>query len=256
MPQTIRVTLCGGGPAVGDVGRDLQPKCRLALAVLLRHRARDVTRDELIDELWERDLPRRPRAALSTVLTRLRQALAPAGVDLPLGERLRLPIDAEVDVDTAAELVRAGGFAAAVRAVALLDPPFLPGLTSPAIEAWREEVDELRACALDALARGALGRGEPAVAVRAARLLTRAQPYRESAHALLMEALAAAGDVADALRVFAALRARLAAELGAAPGPRITELNARLLRHEPAASLGAVPTAALLAELATRLAAA
>jgi DNA-binding SARP family transcriptional activator len=144
-------------------------------------------------------------------------------------------------VETAAALVaaaHAGDPTAAARAAELLDAPFLPGLASPAIDGWRDEVGELRASALDAVARGALRRGEPAGAVRAARRLIAAQPYRESAHALLMEALTARGDIAEALRAYIALRRRLADELGAMPGPRITALNARLLRHE-------LPTAAL-----------
>ena len=56
-----------------------------------------------------------------------------------------------------------------------------------------------------------------------------AAPFRESGHRMLMEALAARGDAAEALRVYDELRVRLREELGAAPGGPVRELHERLL---------------------------
>jgi hypothetical protein len=52
----------------------------------------------------------------------------------------------------------------------------------------------------------AVGGGELLAAEQAARRIIEAEPFRESAHALLMEVLAVRGDVARALRVYDDLR--------------------------------------------------
>ena len=54
-------------------------------------------------------------------------------------------------------------------------------------------------------------------------------PYRESAHRLLMEVLAARGNRAEALQAYEALRRRLREDLGTAPGEELRRLHASLL---------------------------
>ena len=54
-------------------------------------------------------------------------------------------------------------------------------------------------------------------------------PYRESGTRLLMEALAARGNRAEALVAFDALRLRLRDDLGSAPDPETQALHQRLL---------------------------
>ena len=68
---------------------------------------------------------------------------------------------------------------------------------------------------------------ELAAAERAGRSL--AAPFRESGYRLLMEALEARGNVAEALRVYDGLRVLLREELGVAPGQAAQELHRRLL---------------------------
>ena len=63
---------------------------------------------------------------------------------------------------------------------------------------------------------------------RRADLIERA-PYRESGHRLLMEALDARGNTAEALLVYEGLRRRLRDELGAAPSSPTQALHRRLL---------------------------
>jgi DNA-binding SARP family transcriptional activator len=76
-----------------------------------------------------------------------------------------------------------------------------------------------------------VGGSELAPGERVARELAAAEPFRERAHALLMEILAARGNAAEALRVYEALRERLRDELGAAPAPELRALQAQLLRR-------------------------
>lgn len=64
-----------------------------------------------------------------------------------------------------------------------------------------------------------------------ARELVAAEPFRERAHALLMEILVARGNAAEALRVYEALRKRLRDELGATPAPELRALQERVLRR-------------------------
>ena len=54
-------------------------------------------------------------------------------------------------------------------------------------------------------------------------------PYRESAHALLMEALAAQGNVAEAVLAYDRLVCMLRDDLGTVPAPRLAGLHERLL---------------------------
>ena len=83
-------------------------------------------------------------------------------------------------------------------------------------------------------ARGALAGGELGAAERAARELVARSPYRESGHRFLMEALAAGGNAAEALRVYEDLRVLLRDELGATPAAEIVALHGRLLAGEGA----------------------
>jgi DNA-binding SARP family transcriptional activator len=66
--------------------------------------------------------------------------------------------------------------------------------------------------------------------VRAGRELALREPYRESGYRLLMEALTAQGNPAEALLVFEQLRVRLRSDLGVTPCAQTQELHLRLLR--------------------------
>ena len=155
--------------------------------------------------------------------------------------RLRLPADVWVDVEVAEQAALAADAALAAgdpqralerarTAARLLEPPYLPGLGGPTVEARRQQLTDLRSGVLHRLAGAALALEPPAIptARRAASELTERQPYRDSGYALLMEAHARAGDPAAALEVFERLRARLGDELGTQPRPAVVQLRDRL----------------------------
>ena len=81
------------------------------------------------------------------------------------------------------------------------------------------------------IARAGIGLGgsELAGAERAARALIREAPFRESGYVLLMRALVASGNTAEALRTYDELRNLLAEELGSAPGAEAQTLHRKLL---------------------------
>ena len=143
---------------------------------------------------------------------------------------LSLPADAEVDVEQARSAVERARSAIARRdaataweeasaTVAITGRGFLPGHDSPWVQDRRAEVADLRLRALEIQAHAglALGGARADDAERAAAELVREAPLREAGHRLLMEALAARGEIAEALAAYERLRVLLRDELGMAP---------------------------------------
>src|SRR3954464_11494266 len=65
-----------------------------------------------------------------------------------------------------------------------------------------------------------------------------ADAYQEGLWELLITALYRAGRQADALATYQRVRARLADELGLDPGPRLRQLEQRVLNHDPGPRAG------------------
>jgi len=216
---STRIRLCG--PLGMEIdGRDVTAalpagQARTLLAYLLAHGGGPVNRCELIDVLWPDRPPREPLAALRPILSRLRRALAPAEIEGRERLRLVLPEPIFVDVDAAAG-------ADPRAALELIGPGFLPEIDAAWARERREQVEELRLTALERVG------GEAA-----ARKLVARAPYRESGYRLLMETLAAAGNVAEALLVYDRLRCLLRDELGIAPAPELVSLHCRLVQQRP-----------------------
>jgi SARP family transcriptional regulator, regulator of embCAB operon len=244
-PYSTRIQLCGrvqieldGRPVDGLRGG----QSRLLLGYLVVSRARPRDRDELVYAVWGDDAPPAVDTALSVLLSRLRQALGWEAVDGRRVVQLRLPADTFVDVEAAVDslhlaesALRAGNSAAAwsgaLIARYISDRTFFAGFDRPWVEEWRRELSDVHVRALECFARAclAIGGTELDGADRATRLLADLAPYRESAHALRMQALMAAGNLAEALLAFERLRARLREELGVDPGPQVRALHQRIL---------------------------
>jgi DNA-binding SARP family transcriptional activator len=109
---------------------------------------------------------------------------------------------------------------------------FLRGEDAPWIEGCRRRLEEIHCSALECYTASALGLAgsELHVGERTARELIDIAPYRESGYRLLMEILAARGNIAEALRVYEQLRTLLREELGATPSPPIQALQVQLLK--------------------------
>ncbi len=221
------------------------PQGRVLFAYLVTQRERPAGRQELADVLWGEAPPPEASASLRALLSKLRRALDVDGNEmLPAGDllQLRLPDGAWVDTEAAAQALHDAQAAVAqgndVRAwiaahIALnvSSRVFLAGHDNDWVSERRLALDDLRAGALEALATSALrlGGGELDTAVRAASELVRLAPYRESGYAVLIQALAAKGNAAEALLVYDRLRVKLREDLGAVPGPGVQELHASLL---------------------------
>jgi DNA-binding SARP family transcriptional activator len=231
----------GDRPLEGEL-RGRQGK--LCFAYLALNRERAVPRAELEEAIWPGERPSDPSAALSTLLSRLRRALEPAGIEGRDSLRLVLPPRSRIDLDTARAALReaealatddpAGSRAALDGAAPILGGELLAGFEADWLEQERRGIEELRVRALELAADLGLRLGDAPAAERAARELVQILPYRESSHARLMEALAAQGNSAEALRAYEELRVILRDELGTAPSRRLAELHGGLLEGEVA----------------------
>jgi DNA-binding SARP family transcriptional activator len=252
------------------VERDLPGRQgRLLFAYLVLNRHRPVRRDELVEALWsEEGPPPSGDALLAPPLSRLRKALGPERVQGRSELALALPADAWVDWEVTAALLAEAAAAeargdaeraatAARELLALADLGLLPGLEATWIDERRAELGDRRVQALELLARAGtrLGGAELPAAERAARAAVEAAPFRESAHAALMAALRAAGNVAEALRAYEELRTLLREELGTTPSPALVAQHEQLLGPgAPAEPVPAEPVPAVRPALPDRLA--
>ena len=216
---------------------------RRLFAYLVLNRPRAVGRRELIEAIWADEQPADRAAALTVLLSKLRAAV---GADVLAGRgsvHVALPDGARVDVEEAlAALHRAESavvqgewaraWSAALCAQAVTARPLLSDHDDlPWLDAWRARLADARDGALEAYAAACLGLGgtELAGAERAARRLLEHNPFRETGYGLLMQALAARGNVAEALHAYERARTVLRDELGVPPGPAIQEIHASLL---------------------------
>ncbi len=219
----------------GRQGREL-----LVLLVLRRDRA--VSREQLIGLLWPQGAPRAADAALSSLLSKLRRVV---GSELLVGKadpHLALPAGSFVDVEAATAAVHRAESAVAARHWADAWGParvslhtstrgLLPGHDAPWIEEERRELESIRMRALECVAATGLGLGggEVAAAERAGRALIASWPFHETGYSVLMDALDAHGNVAEALIVYEQLRCLLRDELGITPSAQLQRRHKELL---------------------------
>jgi SARP family transcriptional regulator, regulator of embCAB operon len=245
-----RIQLCGRVCIeIGGERRDARlpgPQGRRLFCYLTIHRFAALARQDLYAALWGDQLPAAPDAALSALLSRLRTMLRPVSFD---GLRLALPAGTWVDLEAARDAIHRAESAVALgewgRAwgaaqVTLFTARrgFLPGEDLPWIADVRNELDSLHVRALEAYAESSLRTGgtELATAERSARDLVARAPFRESGYRVLMAALAARGNAAEALRVYDALVRLLSDELGVVPSQPTRDLHARILTGDEASA--------------------
>jgi DNA-binding SARP family transcriptional activator len=246
-PSATRIQLCGpltvewrGERREADIpGR----QGRLLFAYLVLNRRRVTSRDALVEAVWPAGAPPAAGTALAALLSKLRKVV---GADHLAGRselRILLPEGGVVDLELARERIHDAesaltredwpkAWAAAQTALFIASRGFLAAEEGDWIDDCRREVDALHLRALEAYGRACLGVGgaEGAAAVRVGRDLAHRAPLRESGPLLLMQALAASGNRAEALVAYESVRVRLREDLGVSPGPALQELHARLLR--------------------------
>jgi DNA-binding SARP family transcriptional activator len=242
----VRIQLCGRICVEVDGARRESrlpgPQGRRLFAYLTIRRFDALSRQDLAPALWGEHPPASPEPALNALLSRLRAALAPVTLD---GLQLVLPQAAWVDLEAARDAIHRAesslaqqdwGRAWSASQITLFTARrgFLPGDDLPWIAEIRGELESLHVRALEAYAASSLNVAgtELATAERSARDLVARAPFRESGYRVLMAALAARGNTAEALRVYDRLMRLLSDELGVIPSQQTRNLHARLLRPE------------------------
>ncbi|TQS46121.1 AfsR/SARP family transcriptional regulator [Cryptosporangium phraense] len=221
------------------------PQRRALLAILLAADGRTVSVSDLVDLIWAE----RPSASAVNLLHRhvgaLRRLFEPGlpartagrwlvrsgsgylvrvdatSCDVRRFRQFVLRAQDQTDAGTAADLwLRALELAAGEPGAGL---PFPLAQAAPFQALERERVNAAVAAA-DAARRA--GRERPVVPHLVA--IAARHPLDEPLHARLIEALAGAGQRAEALAVFAGIRDRLAADLGVAPSPALLDAHRRV----------------------------
>jgi DNA-binding SARP family transcriptional activator/energy-coupling factor transporter ATP-binding protein EcfA2 len=223
---------------------------RALLTALLVARGHVVSVDRLADELWEGAPPAKATSALRVHVSRLRKALAEAGLPAALVTRspgYQLSLD---DVDLDAEQLEV----LAARGRELLedgDPRQAGVVLRQALSLWggapfadlaEVEVARAEAQRLEGIYCSAqedrieadllLGRHRDLTAELD--LLVHRYPTRERLWGQRMLALYRSGQQSDALAAYRDLRDRLASELGIDPSPALQQLEVAILCQDPA----------------------
>jgi len=211
----------------------LTQRRRLALLALLAvARDRGVSRDKVVAWLWPESDAERARHALNQLLHTQRKLFAPEHLFLG-GKTLRLnPAVIRTDVG---EFESALDHGALEEAVAMWGGPFLDGFflrDAPEFERWAEaQRDRLarRLCAAYVeLAHGAARQGAGARSAEWWRRAADIDPLDSEIAINVVEALAAMGNLAGAIRHAQLHGERLRNELGMAPDARLEACVARL----------------------------
>lgn len=100
----------------------------------------------------------------------------------------------------------------------------LPGWDDPWLVVERERYRQLRLHALERSSEWLLERGDVARAIEFGLVIVDAEPYRESAHRLLVAAYLQEGNVIEAVRQYRAYRRLTLEELGVEPSPLMEAL--------------------------------
>src|SRR5207253_3265260 len=129
----------------------------------------------------------------------------------------------------------------AALAASLVRQPFLPGEEGTWVEEKRRQLAEVRGGALSVLADACLRSGDAREAAEWAEQAIALEPFRETGYRRLMEAHAAAGNRAEALRVYERCRRLLADELGAYPSPETESIYRGLLEAPTAPAEALAP---------------
>ncbi|WP_067816810.1 BTAD domain-containing putative transcriptional regulator [Nocardia inohanensis] len=226
------------------------PKQRAVLAYLAIHANRPVSVDALAAAVWEENQPPDVRVSLHAIVSNLRKPLRDGGIDARnmlqhMGTGYRIVMDdAACDVfrfrirrENGLRALAAGRFAAAAEALsdalAQWRGPVLSDLRGLGFaDAYAVALDDERIGVIEARAEADIAQGRADAVVSELTLLVRDHPLRESLWEQLITALYLAGRQSDALDAARRLRAVLADELGIDPGPRIRELEARILRQD------------------------
>ncbi|WP_203719238.1 AfsR/SARP family transcriptional regulator [Asanoa siamensis] len=234
------VSLDGRPVAVGT------PKQQAVLALLALRNGQPVAVDSLVDDLWPLRPPASALANIQSYASHVRR-IAGAARLVRRGTTYTLTL-AEHELDLArfnrarraAEVARAADDVAAElrhldTAAGLWRGSVADGFRhGPVTAALCQIISDDYQAVVERMAELHLRAGAAPAAARLLRTHVRLHPLRESAYVLLMRALRASGDNAEALAMHDLASSNLAAQLGIRPGPQLQGLRALILNESRA----------------------
>ncbi len=240
-----------GGFSVHRAGEEVPPGAfggrlpRTLVRLLATQRGALVPADVLIEALWPGRPPADPAANLRILVNRARKALGDPGLILTRsgGYALRRDdcvVDAEAflaEVQAGRDALRAGRPAEALcrfrDGLGLWHgDPLSEDLYDDWAQPYRARLLRAKLEALEGGASAALAIGDSRQALELAEGAVALEPLRESAHLLVVRALASSGDAAGALAAYERMRERLLEDLGLDPSAEAAELQHRILEGD------------------------
>jgi len=222
---------------------------RLLFAYLGTRRTQPVSRAQLIEAIWGSRTPPSVDTAINALVSKLRAALRRLGLPRPHGVESEVgtyqfvvPMawidieEARTAIDCAEGALRGNApsqaWTSANVAAAITRQPFLPDEEQPWVQQQRAQLQRVWRRALLVLSAVSVRNGAHELGIQHAADALLAEPFDEMACQALMRAHAAAGNRAEALRVYANCRKLFREELGAEPSEQSAAVFLSILRAE------------------------
>ncbi|HTF49412.1 MAG TPA: BTAD domain-containing putative transcriptional regulator [Pseudonocardia sp.] len=228
------------------------PQQCAVLSMLLSRRGRFISLDDILNGLWDNQVPAAARPTARTYISRLRRALSAGSGGMTIvtglgGYALELTncsvdfLEFEVLVESSRSSRASGDLTGAAeqlqRGLALWFGSALAGVPGDAVERERARLERLRVAASQELLELKLELGRHVEVVVELPALIAGNELNERLRELRMLALYRCGRQAEALEEYRKVRTLLRQELGIEPGPRLRELHEKLLRADPGLNL-------------------
>jgi predicted ATPase/DNA-binding SARP family transcriptional activator len=231
----IRAAILGPVLVTGRDGVLVEPSGALGQTLirsLVLARDHALSAEALIEDLWGDNPPANAKAALHTLISRLRGVIAD-GVLVSTASGYALAMDAD-----ATDIGRARALQT-LAATAATDPRSALEFVDEALALWRGGaaddsfvLSQLRSSLARTRIELQSALGEHAAALADIDALIAIDPLDEQLALARMSSLAALGRCTDAIRHFAVYRELLSEQLGSSPSRALVELNATLLRAD------------------------
>jgi DNA-binding SARP family transcriptional activator len=225
--KDVQLRLLEGFELAADgVPLELQPSAQRLVAFLALQQ-RPVVRAHVAGTLWGHHSEERAAACLRSAVWRANNGVAvidAARTHLRLHEGVH--VDARAAVEAAHAVLVSGEFGIASVALA---GELLPGWYDDWVLVERERIRQLCLQAMERMAESLLTAGKLDLAIEAALGVVSAEPLRESAHRVLVDAYVAAGNRGEALRQYDRCCAILRSELGLLPSEALAAAAARAI---------------------------